>query len=84
MVIIATNYQGYGDGIGDGDYHEWLDGVDGIDDDGVEGVGIPHICHFFSTYPIFYKNFLHAKARKSRQNGSHKNNVKQTLWQKTG
>ena len=45
---------------------------------------IPHICHFFSTYPIFYKKFLHAKARKSRQNGSHKNSVKQTLWQKTG
>ena len=39
MVIIATNYQGYGDGIGDGVYHEWLDEVDGIDDDGVEGVG---------------------------------------------
>jgi len=40
---------------------------------------IPHICHFFSTYPIVYKNFLHAKARKSRQNESHKNSVKQTL-----
>ena len=36
MVTIATNYQGYGDGIGDGVYHEWLDGVG---DDGVEGVG---------------------------------------------
>ena len=46
-----------------------------FDDDTV----IPDICHFFSTYPIFYKNFLHAKARKSRQNGSHKNSVKQTL-----
>ena len=45
---------------------------------------IPDICHFFSTYPIFYKNFLHAKARTSRQNGSHKNSVKLTLWQKTG
>ena len=41
-------------------------------------IAIPHICHFFSTYPIFYKNFLHTKVRKSRQNGS-QNSVKQTL-----
>ena len=36
---------------------------------------IPHICHFFSTYPIFGSIFLHAKARKSRQNGFRKNSV---------
>ena len=29
---------------------------------------IPHICHFFSTGTIFGPNFLHAIARKSRQN----------------
>ena len=48
------------------------------------GQTMHHICHFFSTYPIFYKKFLHAKTHKSRQNGSHKNSVKLTLWQKTG
>ena len=36
---------------------------------------IPHICHFYSTYPIFGSIFLHAKARKSRQNGFRKNSV---------
>jgi len=35
----------------------------------------PHICHFFSTYPIFGSIFLHAKARKSRQNRFCKNSV---------
>ena len=29
---------------------------------------IPHICPFFSTDKIFGPIFLHAKARKSRQN----------------
>ena len=38
-------------------------------------VPIPHICHFFSTYPIFGSIFLHAKAHKSRQNGFRKNSV---------
>ena len=36
---------------------------------------IPHICHFFSTYPIFGSIFLHAKARKSHQNGFRQNSV---------
>ena len=36
---------------------------------------IPHICHFFSTYPIFGSIFLHAKVRKLRQNGFRKNSV---------
>ena len=35
---------------------------------GVGGIGIPHICHFFSTGTIFGSIFLHAKARKSYKN----------------
>ena len=30
-------------------------------------VGIPDICHFFSTDTIFGLNFLHTKERKSQQ-----------------